>query len=112
MFGIEHKVAETARKAGLVTASAALTCVGAAFLTAAVWMYLSATQSPVFAAVVIGLVYLGIAAIMLAVANARPAPPPPRSDAQDGMRGLSPMQLILVSFLQGLEQGRHTKRPD
>ena len=110
MFGIEQKVAQTARKAGLVTASAALTCVGAAFLTAAVWMYLSTTQSAMFAALVIGLIYLGIAAILLAVAMARPAPPP-RNETPDPMKGLSPMQLILVSFLQGLEQGKNSKRP-
>jgi heme/copper-type cytochrome/quinol oxidase subunit 2 len=110
MFGIEQKVAQTARKAGLVTASAALTCVGAAFLTAAVWMYLSTTQSAMFAALVIGLIYLGIAAILLAVAMARPAPPP-HNETPDPMKGLSPMQLILVSFLQGLEQGKNSKRP-
>lgn len=117
MFGIEHKVAATARKAGLVTASAALTCVGAAFLTSAVWMYLSATQSPVFAAVLIGLVYLGIAAILLAAALARAphvvAPPndPQACETPDALKGLSPMQLVLVSFLQGLEQGKKAKRP-
>jgi hypothetical protein len=110
MFGIEHKVAATARKAGLVTASAALTCVGAAFLTVAAWMYLSATQSPVFAAVVIGLVYLGMAAIILAIALSRPSHPP--CETQDALKGLSPMQLVLVSFLQGLEQGKNAKRPD
>jgi hypothetical protein len=115
MFGIEHKVAKAARKAGLVTASAALTCVGAAFLTSALWMYLSIMQSPIFAAALIGLLYLGGAAILLAVALSRPAPRRPRyeeRDPQDPLRGLSPMQLVLVSFLQGLEQGRHTKRPD
>lgn len=111
MFGIEQKMAQTARKAGLVTASAALTCVGAAFLTTAAWMYLSIVQSPVFAAVVIGMVYLGVAAVMLAVAVARPAPPPHPEPAEDPLKGLTPMQLVLVSFLQGMEQGRNAKRP-
>lgn len=111
MFGIEQKVAKTARMAGLVTASAALACVGAAFLTAAAWMYLSIIQSPVFAAVVIGLVYVGVAAVTLAVALSRPSTPKPAPIESDPLKGLSPMQLVLVSFLQGLEQGRDAKRP-
>lgn len=110
MFGLKHKVAGAARKAGLITASAALTCVGAAFLTAAAWIYLSAAHSPSFAALIIGLVYLGAGAVVLAMALSRPAPPPPPPQ-QDALGGLSPMQLVLVSFLQGLEQGQNAKRP-
>ncbi|MGO4909623.1 phage holin family protein [Pseudorhodobacter sp. W20_MBD10_FR17] len=108
MFGLKHKVAGAARKAGLITASAALTCVGAAFLTAAAWIYLSAAHSPSFAALIIGLVYLGAGVVVLAMAVSRPPPPPP---PQDPLGGLSPMQLILVSFLRGLEQGQNAKGP-
>ena len=109
MFSIEDKVAHTARKGGLMTASAALTCVGAAFLTAAAWLYLSTEYSAVFAAVIIGLIYLGGGVITLALALSRQRPRPRR--VQDDLGGLSPMQLVLVSFLQGLNQGRNTKRP-
>lgn len=109
MFGIQHKVADTARKAGLVTASAALTIVGAGFFTAAAWIYLSAQQTPLFAAVVIGAVYFGAAAITLAIGLSRPQHN--EAKEQDALNGLSPMQLVLISFLQGLDQGRNTKRP-
>jgi hypothetical protein len=109
MFGFKHTVAGAARKAGLITASAALTCVGAVFLTTAAWIYLSTTHSPSFAALMIGLVYVGAGAVVLAVALSRPHPAPPPQ--QDALGGLSPMQLILVSFLQGLEQGQTAKRP-
>lgn len=109
MFGLEHKVAAAARKAGLITASAVLTFVGAAFLTAAAWIYLSAAYSASFAALIIGLVYMGAGVVMLAIAlsNSRPTPPP----KQALLGGLTPMQLMLVSFLQGMEQGKNAKRP-
>lgn len=113
MFGIEHKVARTARKAGLVTASAALTCVGAGFLTAAAWIGLSVAYSEVFAFVVIGLVYVGAGLVALGFALARPSyrHGMPRPDATPhDMHGLTPMQLVLVSFLQGMDQGRSAKR--
>lgn len=108
MFGIEHKIAETARKAGMVTASAALISVGAAFWTAAAWMYLSAEHSAVFAAIVIGLIYSGAGAVMFAVSLARS----PRPRGRDALGGLSPMQLVALSFLQGLDQGKKARRPE
>jgi hypothetical protein len=108
MFGIEKTVANAARKAGFVTASAVLATVGTAFLTTAAWIVLSAQHSSLFAATIIGLVYLGAGAITLALGLSRPTQkrPAPRE-----IGGLSPGQLVLVSFLQGLEQGKRTKRP-
>lgn len=109
MFGIEHKVAETARKAGLVTVSAVLTLVGAAFWTTAAWIYLSAEHSAVFAAVLIALVYSGAGLVLLAVAMSRPHRAEFRE--RDPLGGMSPMQLVAVSFLQGLDQGKKARRP-
>ena len=108
MFGIEHRVAETARKAGLVTASAVLTSVGAAFWTTAAWIYLSTEHSAVFAAVLIALFYSGLGIVLLAIAISRPRQPDPRE--RDALGGLSPMQLVAVSFLQGLDQGKKARR--
>ncbi len=111
MHGIEHKVAGAARKAGLVTASAVLTGVGAAFLTVAAWIYLSTLHSTGFAALIIGLVYVGAGVVVLAMALSRkPAPVAPAS-APDALGGLTPLQLVVVSFLQGLDQGRNAKPP-
>ncbi|WP_139194080.1 hypothetical protein [Pseudorhodobacter antarcticus] len=87
-----------------MTASAALIAVGAGFLTLAAWIYLAATQSALFAAGVIGLVYLGAGAVMLGLA-AR-TPPAPHTAPPDALGGFSPMQLVLVSFLQGMDQGK------
>jgi hypothetical protein len=106
MFGIEQKVAKTARKAGLVTASAALMLVGAGFLTAAVWIYLATTQTALFAAVVIGMAYLGLGAVTLGFAAKTPEPP----HEPDPLQGLTPMQTVLVAFLQGMDQGKRAKR--
>jgi hypothetical protein len=118
MHGIEHKVAGAARKAGLITASAVLTGVGAAFLTAAAWIYLSTLHSPGFAALIIGLIYVGAGVVVLAMALSRRSPRAsrrrdaigPDAPQHDGL-GLSPMQLVLVAFLQGLEQGQNAKPP-
>lgn len=111
MHGIEHKVAGAARKAGLVTASAVLTCVGAAFLTVAAWIYLSTVHSTGFAALIIGLVYVGAGVVVMAMAVSRKPSPPMPVQGHDPLNGLTPMQLVLVSFMQGLDQGRNAKPP-
>lgn len=106
MLGLEHKLAHAARKAGLITASAALTLVGAGFLTAALWLYLSAEQSPLFAAVVIGCGYFGAGILALAVASSRG-----RRHYHPPQESISPMLLVALSFLQGLEQGKKARDP-
>jgi hypothetical protein len=111
MHGIEHKVAGVARKAGLVTASAVLTGVGTAFLTAAAWIYLSTVHSTGFAALIIGLVYIGAGVVVLAMALSRKPAPAVSEPSQDALGGLTPLQLVVVSFLQGLDQGRNAKPP-
>ncbi len=113
MFDIEQRVGDAARKVGFFTASAALAMVGAAFLTAAVWIYLAEVVSALFAAGIIGLVYLGVAALTLAIglADRRPRrPAPAAASAMQPPANLTPAQLVVVSFMQGLEQGRQTKR--
>lgn len=112
MFSIEKKVVGAARMAGLITASAVLTGVGAAFLTAATWIYLSAAHSSGFAALIIGLVYCGAGIVVLAIALSRATQVKSvHSYQKDTLGGLTPMQLVLVSFLQGLDQGKNAKRP-
>ena len=86
--------------------------VGLAFLTAASWLVLSELRSATFAATVIGTAYMGASAIALALGVTKPRgasrPAPPNPSASD----LSPMQMVILSFIQGFEQGRQKSRKD
>lgn len=113
MFGIENKVEKAARKGAAFSAAALLGGVGAAFLTAAGWMILSELRSELFAASVIGVLYLGAAAISAAWGMKNPSnTASSREQLAQGPDGtdLSPLQLVAVSFIQGFEQGRRKDR--
>ncbi|MGB3246202.1 MAG: phage holin family protein [Sulfitobacter sp.] len=111
MLGIEQKVQRAARKGAAFSAAGVLAIVGVAFLTAAGWMVLSELRSPVFAATVIGLIYIGAAAIAVAIGLKKPdnfsaTASGKRQPASD----LSPLQLVVLSFVQGFEQGRENNK--
>ena len=107
MLGIEHKVRGAARKAGCITAGSVLASVGAAFLTGAAWIYLSAEFSTFFAAVVIGLAYMGVGTIVLAMGAGSSSSS--QRDEPSHVKAETPAQLVLLSFLQGMEQGRQSR---
>lgn len=110
MFGIEQKVGRAARKGAAFSGAALLGCIGVAFLTAAAWMVLSEIRSEIFAATVIGAVYLGAAAIAAALGMKKPSPPPPTASQNPSAEDLSPLQLVVLSFVRGFEQGRQKDR--
>ncbi|MDF3414379.1 hypothetical protein HKX54_07920 [Sulfitobacter sp. M57] len=111
MFGIEKKVEKAARKGAAFSAAALLGCVGAAFLTAAGWMVLSELRSDLFAATVIGALYLGAAAIAAAAGLKEPNRPAKAAQQQQQLpQDMTPLQMVVLSFLQGFEQGRHKDR--
>lgn len=110
MFGIEKKITAAARKAALFTGSAFLASVGVAFLTVSAWLVLAELKSTIFAATVIGVVYIGFALIGLALANVSPKDDIKLNSQAQNLNGLSPLQLIAVSFLQGIEQGARSRR--
>lgn len=112
MFGIEKKVEKAARKGAAFSAAALLGCVGAAFLTAAGWMVLSELRSDLFAATVIGALYLGAAAIAAAAGLKEPDRPAKAAQQQQQQlpEDMTPLQMVVLSFLQGFEQGRHKDR--
>ena len=110
MFGIEKKVEAAARKAAIFSASAFLALVGGAFLTGAAWLVLVELRSPTFAATVIGAAYFGLALVGFAVGSSSPKRPTVQQAPEQELHGLTPLQLVVVSFLQGLEQGARNKR--
>lgn len=107
MLGIEQKMRGAARKAGCITAGSVLATVGAAFLTGAAWIYLSAELSAFLAALVIGCAYMGVGAIVLAlgVGSSKSS----HNDEPNHVKAETPAQLVLLSFLQGMEQGRQSQ---
>lgn len=107
MFGIGQKIGGAARKAGVVTAGAALTSVGVAFLTTAAWIFLAAEHGTLFAAAVIGLAFTGIGIIVVAMgASASDSKSNSSHRATVSTQAETPVQMVVLSFLQGLEQGR------
>ncbi|WP_458792838.1 phage holin family protein [Yoonia sp. MH D7] len=110
MFGVEKKIEAAARKAALFSVSGLLATIGVAFLTCAAWLLLTELRSELFAATVIGAIYLGFALIGFAVAASSKRKVVVQQPRDDGSNGLSPLQLVVVSFLQGIEEGARNKR--
>lgn len=75
-----EKARVTMRKAGLGLAATMCLVVGLAFLVAAVWIALAAARGALFASIVLGLGFLGVAGLLMAVAAARPRPTQPSAD--------------------------------
>lgn len=107
MFAIEQKVRGAARKAGCITAGSVLAAVGAAFLTGAAWIYLSAEFSALMAAIVIGCAYMGVGAVVLAFGTG--SSESSHGESANNVKAETPAQLVLLSFLQGMEQGRQSQ---
>ena len=111
MFGLEVKLERAARKLAAFSIAGVLAAVGISFLTVAAWIALAELRSDSFAALIIGGIYLGAALIVLAIGLARPRRVVPAAyPAASPMAGLSPLQTVVLSFLQGLEQGRQSVR--
>ena len=89
------------RRAGFGLGGAFLMLIGAAFLTVAAWIALAEARDAQFAALVIGCVYFGLGALVVALGTRRPrhVPPPPGVS----MPGLS------SAFAQGFGAGVATR---
>lgn len=108
---IDKKFARAGRRAALSTAALLCFAVGAAFLTVALWLVLVALYDATLAATIIGLGYVGIAAIFLGVARqsrhaesrdqryeapARDQAPPPDTPP------------LMAAFMHGMQAGAQT----
>ncbi|MDU9005192.1 hypothetical protein QO231_15200 [Sedimentitalea todarodis] len=99
-----------ARKGAAFSAGAVFITVGVAFLTVAGWIFLSELRSELFAATILGLVYVGAAAIAFAAGSGKTVEQTQTSAPGRLAAELSPLQIVVLSFVQGFERGRQNSR--
>jgi hypothetical protein len=99
-------------------ASVLLLCVAAGFITVAIWMVTAATWSPLAAALILGLLYLGLGGLLLAFALTSGDPRAAEADAQDRTRAQSPaagpsapFPPLAEAFVFGLDTALRLRRP-
>jgi len=94
--GLEARLRKAARRAVLMAAGAVTAMAGAGFLTAALWQALASAAGPVYASLLIGVLFLAISALLFAVCLRRPRKPPPSVTSSD----------LLTVFLKAVQAGR------
>ena len=109
---MQSHLARGARRAAWATAGGGLLAVGTAFLTVAAWLVLSETRDAQFAALVIGLFYVGVGLVALALGTKRTSKPPATAAApltpQDGQQDV--FERIAAAFGEGFQTGKAMKR--
>ncbi|MBT0956156.1 hypothetical protein IV417_02050 [Alphaproteobacteria bacterium KMM 3653] len=110
MFGIEQKLARTAKRAGLLSGGLLLCLIGAAFLTVAVWFALLPEFGPGVTALIIGGGYLGLGCICLGLgagggAAVQPQVPLAAAEAAPAPGATPESPPIVQAFVYGLQTG-------
>ncbi|MBB5516833.1 hypothetical protein FHS89_002875 [Rubricella aquisinus] len=104
---IEQKASRAAKSAALGTGGALCLAVGAGFLTVAAWIYLATLEGTLFAAGIIGAVYVGIGLILIGLASARRSDVPHAHPAPQTSAQTPP---LAEAFLFGLQAGRGVQK--
>lgn len=104
MFSIKQKVAQTAKRAGLLSGGLLLCSVGVAFLTVAGWIALSPLIGVLNTALVFAGLYLGIGLIMIGsgVQNSQRASQQPSAPPQGKAATTQP---LMEAFMCGIQAG-------
>ncbi|PTQ74924.1 phage holin family protein [Celeribacter persicus] len=105
---LQSHLARGARRAAWASAGALLLLVGAGFLTVTAWLVLSSLRDAQFAALVIGLFYVGAGLIALAMGARRPPPVTPRPDPCQMQQDL--FERIAIAFSEGFQAGKAMRR--
>ena len=100
LHGVKTAAAEAARRAALMTAGTICLAVGAAFVTASVWVSLALAYGPAVASSIVGVFYIGIGLLVMALASLRHRPA--AHHAQRPVPGTPP---LMQAFLAGLQAG-------
>jgi hypothetical protein len=108
--GLKTKAATTAKRAGLLSGGLLAIAVGAAFLTAAAWIYLANVMDAQMAALIIGGVYAGLGFVMVGLASSggsreEPAAGQKASAHGAGEQGAGAQPPLMQAFLQGMQAG-------
>ncbi|WP_066707612.1 hypothetical protein [Celeribacter ethanolicus] len=106
---VHTRVARGARRAAWASVGLLLLLVGTGFLTVAAWLVLSALHGAQFAALVIGLLYVGAGLMALALATKRQTPPTPLA-SPSGPTQQDLFARIALAFGEGVQAGRSMRR--
>ena len=115
---VKETARETARAVALTTLGAVFALVGIGFLTVALWMLLATTQTPLFAATVIGALYSAAGFLFLAFGSAgksKSAPAEPeftsgRNAPLAANSSREPLLQLAEGFAIGMQAGRSARQ--
>jgi len=108
MHNAQAAATRTAHTAVLGLAAGVLLAVGAGFLTLAAWLLLLTVTTPLYAAVVLGCGFTGVALIVLAVMSIRKRSNKQHSAPQPAAQG-DILNQIVVTFLAGITAGQKAR---
>lgn len=104
MFGIEKKVAHTAKRAGLLSGGLLLCAIGAGFLTVAGWFALYPLVGVQNTALIFAGVYVGLGLILIGAGAHRSSSAAHQSQPQaHAQSGSAPA--VVEAFMYGLQAG-------
>ncbi len=101
MFGIQKKVATTAKRAGLLTGGLLLCIVGTGFLTVAGWLALLPLVGVQSTAAIFAGLYLGIGLILIGLSTRSDGKQEPHAATETHSEGPP----IVQAFMYGLQAG-------
>ncbi len=108
MFGIEEKVANTAKRAGFLSGGLLLCSVGGGFLTVAAWLALVPTVGAQLTATIIAGVYLGLGFILLGLSAKGSDQKADQTPKQTDADVAAPP--IVQAFMYGLQAGAQAEQ--
>lgn len=109
MFGIEQKVAHTAKRAGLLSGGLLFCTVGIGFLTLAGWFALAPIVGIQNTALILAGAYLGIGFILVGAGAHREKDPQPRPEAPETTQPKTAPPIV-EAFMYGLQAGANADR--
>lgn len=108
MFSIEQKVADTAKRAGLLSGGLLLCAVGTGFLTVAGWLALVPIVGVQLTATIVAAAYLGVGCILIGVSAKGSDRKAPRKPSHASSDATAPP--IVQAFMFGLQAGAQAEQ--
>ncbi len=105
-----HSASIAAKNTAIGFLGTALALIGIGFLTAALWIGLSQAYGAQIGATIIGSLYIAIGIVVLVVLHHHGGPKVAVAAPQSQIASLTPMQSVVVAFMQGLDAASIAKR--